>query len=97
MRATAVISVAVLGLALFAGTAGAQAKKDCAQPSASPNTAQAPQKIEGKVVSVDPAAGKVTVQSSNGTTHEFSGSKQEIQNYKVGDQITATLRSQPGC
>lgn len=97
MRATAAISVVALAVAFFAGSAAAQAKKDCAQPSASPKTTQAPQKIEGKVVSVDPAAGKLTVQTPSGGTQEFRGSKEEIQGYKVGDQIEATLRSQPGC
>lgn len=97
MRATLATSAAVLALALSAGAAAGQAKTDCPQPSASPRTTPAPEKIEGKVVSVDPTGGKLTVQTPSGAMQEFRGPKEEIQNYKVGDQIEATLRSQPGC
>jgi Cu/Ag efflux protein CusF len=55
----------------------------------------APQKVEGRVMKVDPAAGKVTVQEPDGKVHEFQASKETLQTMKVGDRIEANLR--PSC
>ena len=59
--------------------------------------AGAPEKVEGQVVKVDMEQGKLTVRASDGTTHEFQASKETLQDYKVGDQIKAKLRSAPDC
>jgi hypothetical protein len=59
--------------------------------------AGAPEKVEGQVVSVDPAAGKVTVREKNGKTHEFQSSRETLQNMKAGDTIEARLREAPKC
>jgi Cu/Ag efflux protein CusF len=59
--------------------------------------AQAPEKVEGQVVSVDPQAGKVTVKEKNGTTHVFQASPETLQGMKPGDSIEAKLREAPKC
>jgi len=52
----------------------------------------APAQLQGQVVKVDVAQGKITVRDTNGTIHEFQASKETIQEYKVGDPIKAKLR-----
>jgi ribosomal protein S1 len=59
--------------------------------------AGAPQKVEGKVVRVDEAGGRVAVVEADGKTHEFQASKETLQDLKVGDQIEARLRTIPNC
>jgi hypothetical protein len=54
--------------------------------------ATAPKKVEGRVMKVDEAAGKVTVQEADGKLHEFQASKDTLQTMKVGDRIEANLR-----
>ena len=78
----------VAGLMLCAGTAFAQS-----QPPTGSGAAKTPQKIEGQVVRIDQAQGKVTVRASDGTTHEFQASKETLQDLKVGDRIEANLRA----
>ena len=48
------------------------------KPADCKNRAQAPERVEGQVVSVDPAAGKVTVREKNGTTHEFQANRETL-------------------
>jgi hypothetical protein len=62
---------------------------------ASRSKATAPEKIDGQVVKVDPGTGMITVRNSDGTTHEFKGDSQTLRDYKVGDHVQLTLRSQP--
>jgi Cu/Ag efflux protein CusF len=57
--------------------------------------ANAPKKVEGRVMKVDAAAGKVTVQEADGKVHEFQASKEALQSMKAGDRIEANLR--PAC
>jgi Cu/Ag efflux protein CusF len=54
--------------------------------------ANAPQKVEGRVMKVDTASGKVTVEAPDGKVHEFQASPETLQSMKVGDRIEATLR-----
>lgn len=77
---------------LWAGFAAGQSKPSCDQMKAA-----APQKVEGRVVRVDNAAGKVAVAAADGKTHEFQASKETLQDLKVGDKIQANLRSLPNC
>ena len=77
---------------LWAGFAAGQSKPSCDQMKAS-----APQKVEGRVVRVDAAGGKVAVVENDGKTHEFQASKETLQDLKVGDKIEANLRSLPAC
>jgi hypothetical protein len=82
----------MLAVSLWAGFAAGQNKAAC-----DPAKAGAPQKVEGKVVRVDQAAGRVAVVESDGKTHEFQASKETLQDLKVGDQIEARLRAVPNC
>lgn len=82
----------VLAVPLWAGFAAGQSKPSCDQMKAS-----APQKVEGKVVRVDQAQGKVAVTESDGKTHEFQASKETLQDLKVGDNVEARLRELPKC
>jgi hypothetical protein len=87
----------VAGLAvafvLWAGPALGQSKPACD----SQGKVRTPEKVEGQVVSVDQAQGKVTVRQSDGTTHEFQASKETLQDLKAGDRIEAKLREAPKC
>lgn len=82
----------VLAVPLWAGFAAGQSKPSCDQMRAG-----APQKVEGKVVRVDQAQGKVAVTESDGKTHEFQASKETLQSLKVGDNVEARLRELPKC
>ena len=88
----AVAMAVVLAVPLWAGFAAGQSKPSCDQMKAS-----APQKVEGKVVRVDQAQGKVAVTESDGKTHEFQASKETLQDLKVGDNVEARLREMPKC
>ena len=56
-----------------------------------------PKNIEGQVIKVEPEQGKVSVRTSDGTTHEFQAAKETLQDYKAGDTIKANLRTAPKC
>ena len=80
------MAAAVLAGALLVSGAGhvqAQNKPDCPKGTVD---------IEGQVVKVDAAQGKVTVRGADGTTHEFQASKETLQDMKVGDKIAAKPR-----
>lgn len=91
-RYKAVAMGIMLAVPLWAGFAAGQSKPSCDQVKAG-----APQKVEGKVVRVDQAQGKVAVTASDGKTHEFQASKETLQDLKVGDNIEARLRELPKC
>jgi ribosomal protein S1 len=82
----------VLAVPLWAGFAVGQSKPSCDQVKAG-----APQKVEGKVVRIDQAQGKVAVTETDGKTHEFQASKETLKDLKVGDNIEARLRELPKC
>jgi hypothetical protein len=79
------------GIMLWSGITVAQAK------SAECDKTVAKEKVEGQVVSVEPDQGKLTLRGADGTTHVFQASKETIQEYKVGDRITAKLRLSKDC
>jgi hypothetical protein len=96
---TAALAAAAL---LIGGPALAQDKpKANCQPSASVRgdasgaKTSAPEKIDGQVVSVDRKKGTMTVRNKDGSTHEFKGDAQTLRDYKAGDHVELTLRSQP--
>jgi len=91
-RYKAVATGVVLAVPLWAGFAAGQSKPSCDQVKAG-----APQKVEGKVVRVDQAQGKVAVTETDGKTHEFQASKETLKDLKVGDNIEARLRELPKC
>jgi len=69
-----------------------------AQPKpAGCDSARMPPKVEGQVIKIDGAKGKVTVRADDGTTHEFQASKETLQDLKAGDRLEAKLRSAPNC
>lgn len=81
------VTIAFLAVGLAFGQ---QKQADCAK-------VQAPAKVEGLVLRVDPNAGTITVRERNGTTHVFQASKEIVQDMKPGDQIEAKLREVPKC
>ena len=82
------IKLLLAGLAMTLLALGGPAiaeDKDCGKPGT-------PQQIEGKIVKLDSAAEKITVQDKDGTTHVLQASKETIKDYKEGDTIKAKLR-----
>jgi hypothetical protein len=88
-----VTSGLAIGLLLWSGAALAQVKPGCDAQG----KMKAPEKVEGQVVKVDPAQGKVTVREADGTVHEFQASAETLKDLKPGDQIGAKLREAPKC
>lgn len=81
-----------VGLVLWTGTALGQGRPACDQPART-NT---PERVEGEVVKVDAAQGRVTVRQGNGTIHEFDASAETLKDLKVGGRVEAKLRV-PSC
>jgi Cu/Ag efflux protein CusF len=71
---------------LWSGTALGQAANPPAHKSATPRM------VEGQVVKIDRAQGKVTIKATDGTMHEFRASNETLQDLKEGDRIEARLR-----
>ena len=91
MRRMSTAAAIALALALSTSVAIAQTPVNCPKPNA-------PQRVEGQVVSVDSTRGTMVIRSSDGSTHEFQASKETLQDMKVGDKIEAKLRpAAPNC
>lgn len=88
-----VTSGLAIGLLLWSGAALAQVKPGCDAQG----KVKAQEKVEGQVVKVDTAQGKVTVREADGTVHEFQASAETLKDLKPGDQIGAKLREAPKC
>jgi hypothetical protein len=82
-----------VGLMLWTGSALAQGKPNCDAQG----RMKTPEKVEGQVVKVDTAQGKVTVREPDGTVHEFQASAETLKDLKVGDKLEAKLREAPKC
>ena len=80
-------------LMLWTGSAVAQGKPNCDAQG----KMKTPEKVEGQVVKVDTAQGKVTVREPDGTVHEFQASAETLKDLKVGDKLGAKLREAPKC
>jgi hypothetical protein len=80
-------------LMLWTGAAVAQGKPNCDAQG----KMKTPEKVEGQVVKVDTAQGKVTVREPDGTVHEFQASAETLKDLKVGDKLGAKLREAPKC
>ena len=92
-----VLPAAFAAVVMFVPTPGFAQQtrpKECPpQPSASVGrTQKPPEKIEGQVTQVDPKNGTLTVRRPDGGTQQFRGSKETVEEYKVGDTIELTLR-----
>jgi hypothetical protein len=82
------LSAAVAGSLVCASLALGQAKPaDCPKP----------EKVDGQVVQVDKEQGKLTIRGSDGKMYEFNGSKETLQDKKVGDRMEVTRRMPEGC
>jgi len=87
MRALPTIGLAAIAtLVAWSGPVLAQPKPDCT-----------PHMVEGRVVKVDTAQGKLTIQGSDGQTYEFNAPKEVLQDKKVGDQLEVKKRLPEGC
>jgi hypothetical protein len=100
MKTLTLLAALAAAAMLIVGPAFAQGTKAPCQPSASPGsgtakTTKAPEKIEGEVTKVDQKSGTLTLKRPDGTTHEFKGSAETVREYKKGDRIELTLRSEP--
>ena len=99
MKTLTLLAALAAAAMLVVTPAFAQGTKAPCQPSASPGSAprttKAPEKIEGEVTKVDKKSGMLTVKRPDGSTHEFKGSAETLEDYKKGDKIELTLRSEP--
>jgi hypothetical protein len=81
-------------------TAAAQSRKadDCVYPSAAARqrAAAAPERVQGEVVSIDRAAGMVTMRLEDGQMQQFHASQETLDDLKVGARIEARKRD-PKC
>jgi Cu/Ag efflux protein CusF len=87
------------GLVAMALIAAMPAFGQQTQPDTQTKTSMpcAPEKVDGQVVRVDHASGKVTVRDKSGTMHEFQTSAEMTNSIKPGDKIEAILREGPRC
>jgi hypothetical protein len=85
-RWTALTAAAMTATALWWTPAAAQTPPKC-------DPARAPQQVSGQVVKLDIQKERVTIRGTDGVTHEFAASKETLADMKVGDQISAKLRS----
>ncbi len=102
MKATTAVAALAAVAMFWSGPAlaqKAQGKQDCAQPSASVGTEAkaAPEKIEGEITNIDRDRGMVTIRGTDGQTHEFRASKEDVNTFQMGERIEATRRAQAGC
>ena len=82
-----------LSLMLWIGSALAQGKPSCDVQG----RMKTPERVEGQVLNVDNAQGKVTVRGADGTVHELQASAETLKDLKVGDKLEAKLREAPKC
>ena len=100
MKTLTLLAALAAAAMLIVAPAFAQGTKGQCQPSASAGAGtaratKAPEKIEGEVTNVDKKNGTLTVKRPDGTMHEFKGSAETLGDYKKGDRIELTLRSEP--
>jgi len=67
-----------------------------AQPAPQVDNAQV-EKVEGKVVKVDRAGGKVTLRQPDGTIHEYLASQATLRDLKEGDRLEVKVRAPRTC
>lgn len=82
-----VVTGLAASLLLWTGTAVAQNT-----PPPAPPAGASPERVEGQVVRIDQATGKVTLQTTSGQTYEFQASPETLKGLKVGDRLEARLR-----
>jgi len=82
-------SLGIAGIAL----AIALAQGIVAAPRAATAAEQAAEVVAGRVTKIDHDRSRVTVQSVDGTSHEFEASAETLKDLKVGDRIEAKRRA----
>ena len=100
MKTLAIGAALLAAVVMFAGAAFSQTQAP--DPSKTQPTnkmctgarADAPQKLEGKVVKIDHDRGTLTVRTHDGKLQDFEGSRETVREYKLGDELEATLRPQ---
>jgi Cu/Ag efflux protein CusF len=55
------------------------------------------EKVEGKVLKVDRAGGKVTLRQPDGTSHEYLASQATLRDLKEGDRLEVKVRAPRTC
>ena len=55
------------------------------------------EKVEGKVLKVDRAGGKVTLRQPDGTSHEYLASQATLRDLKEGDRLEVKVRAPRAC
>jgi hypothetical protein len=93
MRTWTGMAAGIVVMMLWLGSALGQPKAPCG-PEGKVIT---PRKVDGQVVKVDPAQGRLTVREADGTVHEFQASKETLANLKAGDRVEANLKEAPNC
>jgi Cu/Ag efflux protein CusF len=76
----------VAPMLLWSSAAFGQAAKPPVHQGSTPST------VEGQVVKIDRHVGRVTIRSTDGSMHEFTASKETLNDLKEGDRIEARLR-----
>ena len=76
----------VAPMLLWSGAAFGQAAKPPVHQGSTPGS------IEGQVVKIDKTTGRVSIKTADGSMHEFTASKETLDDLKVGDRIEARLR-----
>ncbi len=94
MKSAKLLSAGLIALVmLWGGVVLGQDKARCDQQG----KLLAPEKVEGQVVKIDTANGRLSVREGDGKIHEFQASQETLQDLKVGDQIQAKLRAGQKC
>ncbi len=89
-----ILAAVVVSAVLCSGAALAQTVQT---KVANCDKALVPPTIDGHIVKIDSAQGKMTVRATDGTMHEFQAAKETLQDYKPGERIMAKLRQAPPC
>ena len=100
MKTLAISAALLAAVVMFAGAAFSQTQVPDASKTQPTNEvctgarADAPKKLEGKVVKIDHERGTLTVRTHDGKMQDFEGSRETVREYKLGDELEATLRPQ---
>ncbi len=100
MKTLTIVAALVAAIVMFAGAAFSQTQVPDAAKTQPTNKvctgarADAPKKLEGKIVKIDHERGTLTVRTHDGKMQDFEGSRETVAEYKLGDELEATLRPQ---
>ena len=100
MKTLTIAAALLAAIVMFAGAAFSQTQvpdPSKTQPTNKVCTgarADAPKKLEGKIVKIDHDRGTLTVRTHDGKLQDFEGSRETVREYKLGDELEATLRPQ---